>query len=137
MFDIIQWIITVGSASLIASITQLLFLKPNKRIKEAEAKSIEFELLKKQIENAHERIDKLQQDLGKSEEEKRQSRRELEASEVKRYKLKSCISRAYECPHAKSCLVLWRQRELENECIKENKENNNENKNNDGNNSKN
>jgi chromosome segregation ATPase len=80
------------------------------------------------LEYANKRIDELYKDLGKSEEEKRQSRRELEESEVKRYKLKSCISRAHNCPYIDNCPVLQRQRELEEEWIREQKENNYESK---------
>jgi septal ring factor EnvC (AmiA/AmiB activator) len=127
MFEIVKWIIAVGAGGVITSITQILYLKPNRRIKEAEANKAEFEQLGKQIEYANKRIDELYKDLGKSEEEKRQSRRDLEASEVKRYKLKSCISRAHNCQYIDNCPVLQRQRELEEEWMKEQKDNKHEN----------
>jgi septal ring factor EnvC (AmiA/AmiB activator) len=126
MWDVLQWVIVAGAGGVVSIITQVLFIKPNKRIKEAEAASAEFEQLEKQIEHLNKRIDGLYKDLGKSEEEKRQSRRELEISEVKRYKLKSCISRAHNCRDVDNCPVLQRQRELEEEWIRESKGNENE-----------
>jgi hypothetical protein len=126
MLEIIQWIIVAGAGGVISVITQIVFFRPNKRIKEAEANKAEFEALEKQIEYANKRIDELYKDLGKSEEEKRQSRRELDTSEIKRYKLKSCISAAHNCSYKSNyCPVLKRQRELEEEWEKNNKEENN------------
>ncbi|GEM_PF-6352503 len=115
MWEVIQWIVAIGAGGLISVISQFIFLKPNKRIKEAEANMADFEFMKKEIEHLNVRIDQLYKDLGKSEEEKRQGKKELEISETKRYKLKSCISRAHNCEHSDNCPVLKRQRELEEE----------------------
>lgn len=118
MWENIQWIIAIGAGGVISAVSSIAFFRPNKRLKETEARSAEFEQLKKEVEYANKRIDDVLKDLGKSEEEKRQSRRELEASEAKRYKLKSCISRAHNCDNSERCPVLNRQRELEEEWLK-------------------
>jgi hypothetical protein len=127
MLEIVQWIIVAGAGGVISVITQIVFFKPNKRIKDAEANNIEFELLKKQIDYINDRIDKLREELGRSEEEKKQTRRELDTSEIKRYKLKSCISAAHGCSYKSNyCPVLKRQRELDEEWEKEKEKNNRE-----------
>lgn len=126
--EILNWILAGGAGALLSVIGQVLFMRSEKRIKNTEADSKEFEYLEKQIEFLSTRVDELYKELGKSDEEKRQSRRDLDASEAKRYKLKRCISAAHKCPNrdmeaSHQCPVLEMQRRLEEDWISQNKTN--------------
>lgn len=124
MGDIVQLIISGGIGAIIAAVITVLNYRFEKKIKGAEADTAQFGYFEKQIKFLNDRMDQLYKDLGKSDQEKRQSRIELEASETKRYKLKKCISCAHNCSNSDECPVLEMQREFEEEWILKNKEEN-------------
>jgi hypothetical protein len=115
MLEIAQWIIAIGAGSLISVLNSVFHFIPDKKIKEAEARRVEFEVMKAELEYCKESIQKVYRELGIREESEKTAKRELGISETKRYKLKGCISKAHGCPYADNCPVLERQRELEKE----------------------
>lgn len=107
---------------MLSVVSQFIFMKAEKRLKDTEADTKELEYLEKQISFLSKRVDDLYIDLGKSEAEKRRARHDLEESEIKRYKLKRCISSAHNCKNREKensddCPVLLMQRKLEDEWI--------------------
>lgn len=120
--SILQWGVGTGVGVILGAITQLSNFKPNKKIKNTEAQTAQFAYLEKEIDYLNKRIDDLYRDLGKSEEEKRQYRLDLEESEIKRYRNKSIIAVAYKCPHVDNCPVVMRRNELDQEWAEKQKE---------------
>lgn len=117
--EILNWILAGGAGALLSVISQFIFLKSEKRMKTTEADDKQFSYLEKQVKYLTNRVDELYKELGKSDEEKRQNRQDLNSSEAKRYKLKRCISAAYSCKNRdlNSCPVLDTQRQMEEEWI--------------------
>lgn len=118
--DWFQWAIAIGIGSVASVICQIAFIGVDKRLKKASAVGAEYDNLQKQITDLNIRIDGLNKEIGRSDEEKKQYRRDIEASEAKRYKLKSCISAAHNCHNRTlegclECPVLEKQRKLEKE----------------------
>ena len=120
----VQWVIAIGAGGLISVLNQVFHFIPNKKIKSAEATKIQFEVIKLELDNCKKSIQQLYVDLGIREESERQLMKDISVSEIKRYKLKSCISCAHGCAHSADCPVLKRQREIEDEWTKtKNKDN--------------
>ncbi|MDR3140181.1 MAG: hypothetical protein LBU37_00375 [Tannerellaceae bacterium] len=115
MWDILQWVAAIGAGSLISVLNGVFHFIPNKKIKESEARRVEFEVMKAELEYCKESIQKVYRELGIREESEKTAKKELSISETKRYKLKGCISKAHGCTYADNCPVLERQRELETE----------------------
>ncbi|MDR1160782.1 MAG: hypothetical protein LBK45_00430 [Tannerellaceae bacterium] len=125
MLEIAQWIIAVGAGGIISVVTQLIFLKSNKRIKKAEADEKDITninsviaSLKNQIEFLTKRVDILQEELGAREEKIRQKDAALALNELKYQQKKNCISQAYGCQYSDTCPVLARQKKFEEEYLK-------------------
>lgn len=115
IFEGIQWAIVAGSSGVMVLLTSIFSFKSNRKIKDVEAKSTEFKMLEYQIVFLGNRLDDLYKELGVSEEARRQYRKELNVSEIKRHKNKNALSRAYGCLHVASCPVLARKKELDDE----------------------
>lgn len=120
--SVLQWVVGTGVGIILGAITQLAHFRPNKKIKETEAQTTQFEYLEKEIDYLNKRIDDLYKDLGKSEEEKRQYRLDLEESEIKRYRNKSVIAVAYKCPYVDICPVIIKKNEIDQEWADKQKE---------------
>lgn len=115
IFEILQWVAVFFAGSLVPTITSIALFRSNKKIKEIEAKSVEFKMLESQIVFLGQRLDILYKELGKSEEARAQYRKELNISEIKRHKNKNAILQAYSCQYVSECPVLHRVKELEEE----------------------
>lgn len=127
LFDIIKWVVAVGAGGVITFVSQILFFKPNKRIKDAEADAKEIDNLnsrmasmQNQIDFLATRLDVVMKDLGASTERERALQNDLGISELKRQKGKNAISQAHGCQHVgciADCPVLTRQKEHEEEYL--------------------
>lgn len=127
ILEVIKWIVAVGAGSFFTVVSQVLFIKPNKRIKDAEADAKETDnlltriaSLENQCKNFDLRIDKMNKDLGMSYERERALQNDLSISELKRQKNKNAISQGHGCIHVKKiidCPVLLRQKTQEEEYL--------------------
>lgn len=127
IFEIIKWVVAVGAGGVITFVSQLLFFKPNKRIKDAEADAKEIDNLnsrmasmENQIDFLSKRLDVVMKDLGASTERERTLQNDLSISELKRQKGKNAISQAHGCKYVEcigDCPVLARQKKLEDEYL--------------------